>query len=74
MKLSFFEFTIEIPAQTDVRTTLHVRAQDTSALLEAGGLLKGQLNLLLRLAGVEERQQTGASAAFPACLVSRAPP
>lgn len=74
MKCSFFEFSIEIPAQSDVRTTLHVRAQDTSGLLEAEGLLKGQLSLLLRPVETEGREQTGGSAALPACLVSRAPP
>ena len=51
-----------------------VQTPDFSGFLEAEGLLNGQLNLLLRPVGAEEREQTGTSAAFSACLVSRAPP
>lgn len=74
MKLIFFEFTIEIPAQTDVRTIPQVQIHDFSGLLEAEGLFNGQLSLLLRPVAAEEREQMGTSAAVAACLVSRAPP
>lgn len=58
MKL-ILSLTIQVLAQIDITTILQVQIKDFSGLLEPGGLLNGQLNLLLRLVGAEEKGANG---------------